>query len=106
MLAWGAAALGVIVPSPAPSTTDAAIAARKSELRACYGKRPVPRKNGVVRVWYEYDAAGAVTSAKVAESTLKAPTVEACLLSVVRSTKFPASNGKHAATYSFHFSSQ
>lgn len=95
-----------------PPTFEASIAekieAREPDFRKCYASRPEPRKNGLVRVSFVFDGSGVVTSTKVKESTLGDPVLESCVLSVLRSVRFPTSIKKDTVevTYPFRFSSK
>jgi TonB family protein len=87
---------------------DEKIKSRKIELRHCYESRPEPRKNGLVRVEFTYDDTGTVTEAIVTETTLKDPILENCVLTELKSIRFPSTwNGEKVhITYPFSFSSK
>ena len=71
---------------------DAVFRARTDVLMYCYqkGLRYNPRLGGVMTVLFTVGSRGRVESASVADSTLRSPDVESCVVSKVRRLEFPA----------------
>lgn len=66
-----------------------------SEIKFCYEQalQQAPALNGKVLVQFVIDGTGAVSDAVVAEETIGAPNVEACILSRIRRWRFPEPSG-------------
>lgn len=64
-------------------------------IRLCYERelRRDPRREGRVVVRWTIDAEGNVASAEVIETTLNAPSVEQCIVGVIRRLRFPEPPG-------------
>ncbi|MCB9662866.1 MAG: TonB family protein [Alphaproteobacteria bacterium] len=97
-----------ILPEPVvlgrlPRTAiDGALASQREALAACHasGARP-----GKVLVYFVVDADGSVKKASVRSTSLRDDTAEACVLEVVRGTRFaaPEGGGIVVVTYPFVF---
>jgi TonB family protein len=68
---------------------------RAGALRSCYERqlKKNPKIGGKLVVQFKIGAAGRVTSARVAKDTVGAPAVGQCVLSRIRSWKFPKPEG-------------
>ena len=80
---------------------EAAIAAHKPELRKCN----VKDKQGRVVVGFSIDPKGQVGKASVEKSEVANPTMEACILDVIRAIQFPVPDQGDTIhiTYPFRF---
>jgi hypothetical protein len=81
------------------------VMAHRGALQACYeieAQKDPTLRGGVTASW-TIDAAGAVTSANLASSTIHNARVEGCVLRQVRAWRFPSSDGTSQATYPFSF---
>lgn len=76
-----------------------------NEVRFCYeeGLRAQPDLSGRVAVRFMVSPAGVVQHAQVADSELRRPTTEVCIVSAVRRWTFPAPEGGGYVTVSYPF---
>jgi hypothetical protein len=82
------------------------VRARKNAIRACYERelQRMPNLDGKIVFLWKIGSAGAVTSAKVKQSTMKNGAVEDCIVRQIQGMKFPAPRGGLATvTYPFIF---
>jgi TonB family protein len=84
------------------------IASHRDQVRYCYELALVqsPSLEGKLSVSFLVNAAGDVPAARVAHSTLSSQTLGECLVSRVRSWKFPSAKGdtgSYRVTYPFVF---
>jgi len=77
----------------------------RAEVRACYeaGLKKNPDLAGKVVVAWVIAPGGAVSSARIASSTLANANVEACIVSRVQTWRFPAPGSPTDVTYPFVF---
>jgi predicted small lipoprotein YifL len=93
-----ASAADAEIPPPTPEESRplfAAIAGRSNEIQRCYddarAARPEAyREAGTLKVRLIVGADGAVKRAEVAATTLERPEVGACVVGLLRATRFPA----------------
>jgi hypothetical protein len=96
---------GAVHGGLSPEQIRRVVMAHQGALRACYeieAQKDPTLRGGLAATW-TIDAAGAVTSASVASSTIHNPRVEGCVVRQVRAWHFPASDGVSQATYPFSF---
>jgi hypothetical protein len=81
------------------------ILARKTMFQACFEKelQRLPNLSGTIKISWRIDAGGAVTSAKLASSTMGNASVESCLVRRVKDLKFPASADGRDTNVTFPF---
>jgi len=81
---------------------------RTNELRGCYNDelRMDPNVSGRISIQFLIDGAGRVVTAGVKESTVRNPTMEACVVRAIETWEFPNPPGGGAVvvTYPFTFS--
>jgi hypothetical protein len=82
------------------------IRARAGAFRACYQREleRTPGLAGKVTIRFEIALDGSAKTGKVISSTMKAPSVESCLVGQIMRLKFPASAKPSTVTYPFVFS--
>jgi hypothetical protein len=101
----GGAGAGVAHGGLNPEQIRRVVIAHRGALQACYEMEAQkdPTLRGGVTVGWTIDAAGGVTSANVAGSTIRNARVEGCVLRQVRAWHFPSSDGVSQATFPFSF---
>ncbi|MCB0416427.1 MAG: AgmX/PglI C-terminal domain-containing protein [Bdellovibrionales bacterium] len=74
---------------------DAIVRKRKARIRLCYERQLnfQPKLSGKVTVAFVISGTGAVQSASISEDTMKSSAVNSCIISEVKSWKFPAPKG-------------
>lgn len=81
----------VVLGGIASEVVEATLVGRRAETEACFqaGLVETPRLRGKVLVRFQVLADGQVGTARVRATSLRNSAVEACVLEVVRATRFP-----------------
>jgi hypothetical protein len=91
-------------------TVRRVIASYRNQIRTCYEKALLSRAKLQGRILYTWNitAAGPVSTAEITKSTVGSPTLESCVLEVIKGMNFPVAGNGNPTTviYPFEFQSR
>ena len=81
------------------------INAHRREIRTCFESALIVRNdlNGILRLSFGINLAGAVTEVKIVNTELNSNILEGCVVQVIRQMKFPSSLNKLSTTVIYPF---